>query len=275
MITKRVWPVQSATTILAGIAVALLVSGCSTDYLEKRQEVRTLEARENSMARKRWGGMPGLRYIHADELAGRADAAFADGRWNEAFELYHDLAKISDKFSQYRLAVMYRRGLGVEPDPLEAYAWASIAAEFRHPDLLAYQTELAQALSDRQIEQARQRTKSIFHHHSYLGLMRKLARQFERQLNNCLGSRLGSTCRNTNLKIAGLSQSAPGTGSVEGGTVLTQAVTAAEFYGPVSASLAIVNTQIDHYLDIYGGTVVLKPLQLVEPADDTDTPTNY
>ena len=62
-----------------------------------------------------------------------ADQFYAAGDYQEAMKQYLPLAKKGDSFSQYRISFMYLEGQGREPDLVEAYAWAALAAQ-NHQD---------------------------------------------------------------------------------------------------------------------------------------------
>ncbi|MCG8465758.1 MAG: hypothetical protein MI750_13045 [Xanthomonadales bacterium] len=58
-----------------------------------------------------------------------ADMTFARQDYVQAFSQYLALAESGDKVSQYKLALMYYFGLGVDVDRIEATAWAMVAQE--------------------------------------------------------------------------------------------------------------------------------------------------
>ena len=62
-----------------------------------------------------------------------AQAAYTSGDYELAFSEYRALAQLGQPTAQYNLAVMYLHGEGTRPSELNAYAWASLAAENGSP----------------------------------------------------------------------------------------------------------------------------------------------
>ncbi|HEY2397257.1 MAG TPA: sel1 repeat family protein [Rudaea sp.] len=63
-------------------------------------------------------------------------------------------AQSADKLSQLSIGLMYLNGEGVAKDPVEAYAWLSIAAERDYPEFLATRDRVKATLSKAQLLQA-------------------------------------------------------------------------------------------------------------------------
>ena len=59
--------------------------------------------------------------------------AFRNGDYKTAFTLWEPLAKAGDPEAQFSLGILYRRGLGVEPDYRQAMGWFERAAGRGHP----------------------------------------------------------------------------------------------------------------------------------------------
>lgn len=55
--------------------------------------------------------------------------AYRDGRFQEAFNSFLELAKEGDETAQFNVAVMYYRGEGVARDYPKAFAWMELAAQ--------------------------------------------------------------------------------------------------------------------------------------------------
>lgn len=71
-----------------------------------------------------------LLFIHpavADLIS--AQTAYAKGDFTTAFNDYRQLAEIGQPTAQFDLAVMYARGEAVRQSDINAYAWASLAAQ--------------------------------------------------------------------------------------------------------------------------------------------------
>jgi len=58
-----------------------------------------------------------------------AQLAYHKADYERAFKDYRELAELGQPVAQYNLAIMYARGLGVRQSELNAYAWATLAAE--------------------------------------------------------------------------------------------------------------------------------------------------
>lgn len=69
-----------------------------------------------------------------------AQLAYQQADFARAFADYRDLAELGQPLAQYNLAVMYANGQGTRQSELNAYAWATLAAENGEPR--------AQALAD-------------------------------------------------------------------------------------------------------------------------------
>lgn len=63
-----------------------------------------------------------------------AQLAYSKGDYEKAFQDYRDLAELGQPTAQYNLAIMYAKGQGVRQSELEAYAWASLAADNGDPN---------------------------------------------------------------------------------------------------------------------------------------------
>ncbi len=73
-------------------------------------------------------GMLAALAVDAADL-GAADQAFRAGDYAKARQLLLPLADTGDSSAQYKLAVMYDQGLGLEQDFLQAKKWYQRAAE--------------------------------------------------------------------------------------------------------------------------------------------------
>jgi hypothetical protein len=99
--------------------------------------------------------------LASTEPAGRAGAAAAEferGDYKSAFKRYVKLAKDGDAFAQYRVSYMELMGLGTKADVVEAMAWAVLAAESGHEDLIRYQDAVATAVPSKKRKKAQAKT---------------------------------------------------------------------------------------------------------------------
>jgi TonB family protein len=58
-----------------------------------------------------------------------AQLAYHKADYDRAFREYRELAELGQPVAQYNLAIMYAKGQGVRQSELNAYAWATLAAE--------------------------------------------------------------------------------------------------------------------------------------------------
>lgn len=58
-----------------------------------------------------------------------AQLAYHKGDYERAFKDYRELAELGQPLAQYNLATLYAKGQGVRQSELNAYAWATLAAE--------------------------------------------------------------------------------------------------------------------------------------------------
>ena len=82
---------------------------------------------------------------HADLFT--AQLAYEKGDYQRAFKDYRDLAELGQPQAQYDLAIMYAKGQGVRQSELNAYAWATLAAESGHAAGRALAEELRPGLA--------------------------------------------------------------------------------------------------------------------------------
>jgi len=62
-----------------------------------------------------------------------AQLAYRRADYERAFKDYRELAELGQPLAQYNLAVMYAKGQGVRQSEINAYAWASLAAQSGEP----------------------------------------------------------------------------------------------------------------------------------------------
>jgi hypothetical protein len=91
------------------------------------------------------------------DRAGAAASEFEQGDYKSAFKHYMKLAKDGDAFAQYRVSYMELMGLGTRPDVVEAMAWAVLAAESGHEELIRYQDAVATAVPSNKRKKAQAR----------------------------------------------------------------------------------------------------------------------
>ncbi len=123
-----------------------------------------------------------------------ADQFFDDQRYVLAQRDYLKLSKLSDKYSQYRLAYMFYHGLGMPRDLIEAYAWSYVSAESNRADFVAFHKQVKSQLDEALLDAARERAAEYL---AEAGLYRaaiNARKLITREKRSCTGSRLGSSC---------------------------------------------------------------------------------
>ncbi len=156
-----------------------------------------------------------------------ADDSYAQGDYAGAMKQYLALAKEGDAFAQYRVSYMYLEGQGLQPDLVEAYAWAALAARQGQAELQTYRNTVGSLVPEDDRRKAL-RTAEFY--------VRKWGRDdsdydYERSVRNemrkCTGSRIGSRCEDVEsmdmpqfwaIQQAGGSEGGGGTAKASGST---------------------------------------------------------
>ena len=123
-----------------------------------------------------------------------ADRFYEAGEYRKAYRKYIELAKIGDSFSQYRVSYMHYSGEGQATDPVEAYAWAVLAAQNGNHDLVAYRDAIWDALPEADRHEAEDLAANYLNRWGNLALAEEAARKARQRLRDCTGSRLGTRC---------------------------------------------------------------------------------
>ena len=131
-----------------------------------------------------------------------ADRFYEAGEYRKAYRKYIELAKIGDSFSQYRVSYMHYSGEGQDPDAVEAYAWAVLAAQNGNHDLVSYRDALWDALPASERDRAEEHAAGYLDRWGNLALAEEAARKARQRLRDCTGSRLGARCED--LYMAGM-----------------------------------------------------------------------
>jgi hypothetical protein len=136
---------------------------------------------------------PTLASSGTDGPFGKAATAYEQGDYRSAYKQYVKLAKKGDTFSQYRVSYMSLMGLGTGVDPVEAMAWAVVAAELDHETLGRYESAVAAMVPGELRKKAQQRADY------YLRRWGREDRDGGRTLastseGSCTGSRLAANC---------------------------------------------------------------------------------
>ena len=138
-------------------------------------------------------GIPALGNAGPAERAGSAAADFQQGDYKSAYKSYVKLAKDGDAFAQYRVSYMELMGLGTKPDVVDAMAWAVLAAETGHEELVRYQDEVSTLVPSDKRKKAQARADYFLRRwgREDRGGGSQLAKKSE---GVCTGSRLARNC---------------------------------------------------------------------------------
>jgi TPR repeat protein len=80
----------------------------------------------------------------------RGARAYADGRFEPAFEILRDTASKGMKESQYLLSLMFMKGEGVDKSVLIGFGWLGVAIESGNKEWIDIFNKLYESLSDTQ-----------------------------------------------------------------------------------------------------------------------------
>ena len=217
----------------------------------------------------------------------RADNYYDSEDYKKAKSAYTKLARKGDKYSQFRLSLIYLDGLSGKADISEAYGWATLAAQVRHPGLLAYRDLVYEEIPDNGKRKAIAKADKYMLRYSDFVLAEKAVQRTKRDLRNCTGSRLGRSCEQLTFTK---SLSGPGAGP-NGGPFLTAEDSPAAGFTSTSGQSAIgtgVKPNVKYYTDLRStirsledfivaykeGNVAIGEFEVLEgevPEEDTDT----
>jgi TPR repeat protein len=127
------------------------------------------------------------------EKAEMAAADFQHGDYKSAYKNYVKLAKDGDAFAQYRVSYMELMGLGTKPDVVDAMAWAVLAAESGHQELVRYQDAVSTLVPSKSRKKAQARADYFLRRWGRED--RTSGGQMARKSEGvCTGSRLAGNC---------------------------------------------------------------------------------
>lgn len=147
--------------------------------------------------------------LPSKEVAKEADSLFKKAEYEAAIPLYFSLAEIGDKYSQYKLAIIYQNGLGVSEDIRKAYGWAYLARENKNPELMEYYQSVAAQIIEADLEKAEFVKEELYGRYSNLRLARKFRNMVKKSIPKCSGSRIRGNC--TTVKVYCVSESSEST----------------------------------------------------------------
>jgi len=210
--------------------------------------------------------------------AERADQLYEEGDFSSAYSSYLRLAKKGDPFSQYRASFMNLKGQGVDPDIVQAFAWAVLAAESKDEQLLQYLEDVKVRVPESEREAAQKKAEVYLREWGKLALAREAHSKSKRIRQNCTGSRLGTRCDEVYaVQMPKFWSISPGVGGgVDGGSAapsgsVSSAVQGgggeirdAEYYQELKQYTAA----LEQYIQQESGTVELGEFEVLEPESD-------
>jgi hypothetical protein len=215
----------------------------------------------------------------------QADQLYAQGNFSEARKQYLRLAKQGDSFSQYRVSYMYLEGQGYKKDIVEAFAWATLAAQNKEEHLIEYRDTVARLVAVDQQKKAMRKLDYYMRKWGNRQLASDMITSTKRELQQCTGSRLGTRCEEVYAaqmpKFWGVN---PGSGreaeSVGGSNTASGSRSSIIGNAPGSASRDVAYYQglrarideLNRYIGENSGTVELGEFQVLE--DDTQAATS-
>ncbi len=137
----------------------------------------------------------GLNAVQAfEKRQERADQLYVAKNYEQAFEAYLELAKVNDKFSQYRLSIMYLQGRGVPKNPAEAYAWSYISAEARQKGFVNNHVHIRNKLTPAQLSAGKALVENYHLQYGTFAMATEAHRLIRKERRQCTGSRVGGSC---------------------------------------------------------------------------------
>jgi hypothetical protein len=213
----------------------------------------------------------------------QADALYEKAQYSQAFRSYLTLAKQGDSFAQYRVSYMYLEGQGHEEDIVEAFAWATLAAQNRSDPLIDYRDTVARLVPRDQQPKAMRKLDYYMRKWGNRQLASDMITQTKRELKDCTGSRLGTRCEEVYAaqmpKFWGIN---PGSGSEAesvGGSNTQSGSRSSVIGNQPGAPQRDVDyyqglrqriTELNNYIGQNSGTVELGEFEVVEDEKDTE-----
>ena len=126
--------------------------------------------------------------------AEQADRLYEKQKYEAAYKRYVQLAKKGDSFAQYTVSYMYLEGQGVARDIAQAYAWATLAAEYQNPQITAHYETVKARIPEYGLAAAEALANEYRAEWGQLALAIETRKKLKRQLQECTGSRIGTRC---------------------------------------------------------------------------------
>lgn len=129
-------------------------------------------------------------YVVNESDITKADELFKKEQYEESQQLYSQLAKAGDKYSQYILSVIYLRGLTGEKNLEKAYAWARVAKEDGNKELSKHFDHINSLIPPESKEQIVKSSSDIYRQYSNLGIAENYLSYLKDEFPKCTGSKL-------------------------------------------------------------------------------------
>ncbi len=111
----------------------------------------SLQARNPATAKKPVG-----------QMLQQADIYYENHRYRDAYKLYIELARIGSKHAQHRAAELLFRGKGHRKNPIKAYKWAWVSAEFNQPAYIELRNRIYASLPAEARQKAQRAAKDHY-----------------------------------------------------------------------------------------------------------------
>jgi len=197
------------------------------------------------------------------KLQDTADADYKAEDYQRAFKRYHQLAKYNDKYSQYRIASMYAKGLGVEKNMVEAYAWTYVAAETKQKGFVNYHVSIRSKLNDSELQEGKNLASEYLKDYGTFAVASDARKLIRKQKRQCTGSRVGSSC--DRISTAGINCGATSQGVIGRECLTLGAVGLPSVAGLQPKDLRDAENQLERLMDTYNpGSVELGELELID-----------
>lgn len=206
-----------------------------------------------------------------EKLQTHADLAFDREHYDLAMRLYLELNKVGDKFSAYRIANMYERGLGVKENRIAAYAWSYLAAETGSRVFLNYHQQIKQKLDNDALLSARTLAGDLIRNYGMFTNAVHAKQTLRSVLFQCAGSRVGNTCNKVSVTWLGCSTASdrlPSTDCLRFGSLGLVS------YTVMPTTIRAVQKGLNEFIDQYNpGRVELGDFDLI--GDPEEAPANH
>lgn len=201
--------------------------------------------------------------IAFEKFQERADQLYADKDYKKAYELYLELARFNDKFSQYRISVMYLYGRGVQRDLADAYAWSYISAEARQKGFVNNHVYIRNLMTPEQLRAGKIRLEQYHDQYGTFAIASEARQLIRREKRQCTGSRLGTTC--DGVAAFGTNCGITSEGQLSRSCLVFGSVGLPGIASLQPVDLRTVETQLELMIDHYNpGFIELGDLEIIE-----------